>query len=86
MTSTAQGTDGGPAFPVPASEHSQGGHFEQYGMSLRDWFAGQALAGIGTWMPNGFTNLNSAACMDARSKWAFAQADAMIAESERADK
>lgn len=28
--------DGGPAFPTPA----------RYGMTLRDWFAGQALAGI----------------------------------------
>lgn len=34
-----------PAFPMPAAEHSQGGHFEQYGMSLRDWFAGMALQG-----------------------------------------
>lgn len=30
--------DGGPAFPVDSSGIS--------GMSLRDWFAGQALAGI----------------------------------------
>ena len=28
--------DGGPAFPL----------YEEDGMSLRDWFAGQALAGI----------------------------------------
>ena len=44
--------DGGPAFPVP--KESDGGwedtdcttwrHF--HGMTLRDWFAGQALAGI----------------------------------------
>ena len=35
--------DGGPAFPVPDSMpgDGQGGH----GMTLRDWFAGQALAG-----------------------------------------
>ena len=44
--------DGGPAFPVP--KESDGGwedtdcttwrHF--HGMTLRDWFAGQAVAGI----------------------------------------
>jgi hypothetical protein len=38
-----------PAFPMPAAEHSQGGHFEQHGMSLRDWFAGRALTGICMW-------------------------------------
>jgi hypothetical protein len=48
--------DGGAAFPrqfVPpgryADRHSSSswaGHQEQSGMSLRDWFAGQALAGI----------------------------------------
>ncbi len=32
--------NGGPAFPV---EHA---HFFYYGMSLRDWFAGQALKGM----------------------------------------
>ena len=45
-------SDGGPAFPVP--KDSEGGwedddcttwrHF--HGMSLRDWFAGQAFGGI----------------------------------------
>lgn len=34
------------AFPMPASEHSQGGHFEENGMTLLDYFAGQALAGL----------------------------------------
>ena len=34
--------DGGPAFPIPASESN----YYQEGMTLRDWFAGQALAGI----------------------------------------
>jgi hypothetical protein len=39
--------DGGPAFPVPDTYHP-GGQVEYgaTGMSLRDWFAGQALAGI----------------------------------------
>ena len=38
--------DGGPAFPRPQAETSQGGNFEQDGMSLREWFAGQALVGL----------------------------------------
>lgn len=38
--------NGGPAFPIPAAEHSQGGHFQEYGMSLRDYFAAAALTGF----------------------------------------
>lgn len=39
--------NGGPAFPAP-STYSAHGDYEprEYGMNLRDWFAGQALAGI----------------------------------------
>lgn len=33
---------GGPAFPVPGDQP----HVQMNGMSLRDWFAGQALAGL----------------------------------------
>ncbi len=35
--------DGGPAFPMPRFHTWQD---EGPGMSLRDWFAGQALAGL----------------------------------------
>lgn len=42
--------DGGPAFPVPTATIVDGEpkleHHCQGGMSLRDWFAGQALAGL----------------------------------------
>ncbi len=34
--------DGGPAFPVTEGPSLSG----WYGMTLRDWFAGQALAGL----------------------------------------
>ena len=34
--------DGGPAFPVPNDANANG----QVGMSLLDWFAGQALSGL----------------------------------------
>ena len=33
--------DGGPAFPITAGNAVYG-----HGMTMRDWFAGQALAGI----------------------------------------
>ena len=33
--------DGGPAFPV------QNGYGQVFGMTLRDWFAGQALVSMG---------------------------------------
>ena len=39
--------DGGPAFPVPMVPWKDGFiNVECAGMSLRDWFAGQALQGI----------------------------------------
>ena len=38
--------DGGPAFPVPDTYHQNGQvEYVAVGMSLRDWFAGQALMG-----------------------------------------
>ncbi len=36
--------DGGPAFPTDAQSALQHDHYE--GMSLRDWFAGQAVPGL----------------------------------------
>ncbi len=40
-------SDGGPAFPRPYSQLASGEQvWEQDGMSLRDWFAGQALSGF----------------------------------------
>jgi hypothetical protein len=40
-------TGGGPAFPNPEMSVSHFGHAEGYtGMSLRDYFAGQALVGL----------------------------------------
>jgi hypothetical protein len=59
--------DGGPAFPAMLP----GGNYCTPGMSLRDWFAGQALAGfftLGNHMPN-----ETIACQ------CYGMADAMIA-------
>lgn len=66
--------DGGPAFPV-----SQQGAWvgTPWGMTLRDWFAGQALVGIilSDSRSDGLHRSTSS-----RSEWCYAQADAMLAE------
>ena len=65
--------NGGPAFPVPNMEQYAGFN----GMTLRDYFAGQALAGFtsGTfWCDLGDVNECANAC--------YEQADAMIAARE----
>lgn len=61
--------DGGPAFPLPVTEWNPG----NAGMSLRDWFAGQALAGIMTLRPN---------TADEAAWAAYEAADAMLAARE----
>jgi hypothetical protein len=38
--------DGGPAFPAGTYCNNFGDEVPMRGMSLRDWFAGQALAGM----------------------------------------
>lgn len=75
--------DGGPAFPGGEFEPQHGGSNDREpwnaGMTLRDYLAGQALVGIGTWMPNGTSlSLTTLDNLRARAEWAYAQADAMI--------
>jgi len=72
--------DGGPAFPRPHSSDSADRAYgrcnqelAQPGMSLRDWFAGQALVGL---LSDG-ASAKVAACS------AYAAADAMLAQRER---
>ena len=69
--------DGGPAFPIPGIIGADNNFIELpiQGMSLRDWFAGQALAGfcanpvgISNWSPEGI------------SQDAYRIADAMLVE------
>lgn len=60
----AERDDGGPAFPVPLNA--------RFGMSLRDWFAGQALAGL-------LANELHDATWDGFAADAYGLADAMIA-------
>lgn len=71
--------DGGPAFPVTCSNDgiplAISYPSEQVsGMTLRDWFAGQALAGyLASWNDGAYSNSHHAA------KAAYAYADAMVA-------
>ena len=41
----SQINDGGPAFPIHTPESQDSGAFTDYGISMRDYFAGQALIG-----------------------------------------
>ena len=87
--------DGGAAFPsggvdVAANKVESPVHD---GMSLRDWFAGQALAGMGTWCPwvndghnQSVADLSDPRVLAARAAWASAQADAMLAERAKRGK
>jgi hypothetical protein len=79
--------DGGSAFPVMDTYVSpQTGEQRldcmSYGMSLRDWFAGQALAGYSVIFPEGGSVIPREA-----ARWCYAIADAMIAhrETEKAE-
>jgi hypothetical protein len=63
---------GGWAFPTRHTpQHSSG-------MTLRDYFAGQALVAMGTWAP-GNSLSDPEKVRQARAEWAYAQADAMLA-------
>ena len=70
--------DGGLAFPVPMVRYDDGNFFNvtDTGMTLRDWFAGQALQGILSSVERWSTRneLIAEACYQA--------ADAMIAARE----
>lgn len=71
--------DGGPAFPCPSTVYDPDTHAEfdakDWGMSLRDYFAGQALAGI-------YANPESRHTYEEAATVAYRTADAMIAARE----
>lgn len=72
--------DGGPAFPRPISAYATGVHTQQDGMSLRDYFAANAIAfwagqRIGGWV--GDLAPKHAADI---AKHCYIIADAMLAE------
>lgn len=63
--------DSGPAFP------SQNGHYFEPGMTLRDWFAGQAIIGMTSQSERKVNDVKSYARIFARDAYTFA--DAMLA-------
>ncbi|PYE89646.1 hypothetical protein [Phyllobacterium leguminum] len=67
---------GGPAFPRPQSETSMGGNYEQDGMSLRDWYAGQAIIGLIQGYAIAYGSPTNA--MDEMAREAFSLADIML--------
>lgn len=83
MSDSKKIDNGGPAFARSAAEHGHGGHYEQDGMSLRDWFAGQALVGMtSVWLHQereGFPAEEQVKGIKAMSKYSYHIADAMIA-------
>lgn len=64
MSEQAPKPDGGPAFPC--------GRYKEYGMTLRDYFAGQALA-----------SMRAEFVTDRTAQLAYEYADAMLAEREK---
>lgn len=81
MTDTKKIEDGGPAFPPTAFLNAKDQIAHGYdGMSLRDWFAGQALAGMLA-MPehdNGNFHNNCGEMFIGPARYAYRMADAML--------
>ncbi|WP_181175429.1 hypothetical protein [Mesorhizobium sp. B1-1-4] len=79
--------DGGPAFPSVLYSHERAENWSTDGMSLRDWFAGQALPAIvnatsaGKHQPSGVDVRNStySKVVGGIAQDAYALADAMLA-------
>jgi len=67
--------DGGPAYPVICEEWPN-----QPGMTLRDWFAGQALA---YWIKHQMENDCYPKNEPLAERWAYDTANKMLAEREK---
>lgn len=76
MTDTHR--DGGPAFPQATAIDPEDGYTLHGGMSLRDWFAGQALAGALAADPDAPEGTTEQQDADAISAAAYLFADAML--------
>lgn len=76
---SAQINDGGPAFPIADTVHSNGQvQYGTNGMSLRDYFAGQVLAGISANPREDYSETTR----EDKAVESYRQADAMIAARE----
>ena len=59
--------------------------YQQEGMTLRQWYAGQALVSMGQWTPNDPSTdwgTPEAPVIQRKAEWAFEMADAMIAAEQ----
>jgi len=77
--------DGGPAFPSQPIQQMPGVGgimIEQGGMTLRDWFAGQALAGV-CGSPELMATINPGGGDRAIAQACWQMADAMLAERDK---
>lgn len=72
--------DGGPAFPISVQPDFQ---YAEAGMSLRDWFAGQALAGLIASGRSAYDLADSDQQAAYAAFRAYTAADAMLAARER---
>lgn len=84
-TEKVKAADGGPAFPRVRLSVGATQSVSEEGMSLRDWFAGQALAGpvsarVAGMDASAFGKLGG---FDWAVKCAYVCADAMLAEREK---
>jgi len=74
--------DGGPAFPTVDANRAEG-EYGTMGMSLRDWFAGQALAGLLSDVRFSLVN-DTVNPVELYPSLAYQYADAMLVERAKA--
>ncbi len=74
--------DGGPAFPGEG-QHDQFGANPEFGMSLRDWLAGQALNGFLANPAADVEGNDTDSDADLVAKGMYAFADAMLKERDK---
>lgn len=85
----ALGRRGGAAFPVHAEMHFGDSHnvevFTDFGMSIRDWFAGQVAATFRFTTPLGmeFTDAERQRAFQLGAQYAYEMADALLAARSR---
>ncbi len=81
----SQVNDGGPAFPLTHTDPDGRHDCMAVGLTKREWFAGQALAGIAYWdrqQGGSYENGRNPDLTD-NVRLAYQHADAMLAELEK---